>query len=249
MIASELLQGRVDAGGPGWHRYRLARWVICLTGGLITGAALWAGWQDRELAGSAVAVGLCGVLLLGVGSDRFLPARSASPYQAAAAGAGATAIPMRPVPLRVVVPLIIIGVIMLAAGIVLGVNLLRTGETTRGMAALIVPTVLGAGFAVAGGANLLRPARNPAPVLLTARGVGWPYAGKQQHLSWVDVALVEAWWIRLGPRPQIRANLILLRGHDGTVLAGFPTAKLATDPQVALDAIRRHLAEADATSK
>lgn len=202
MIASEFLKDTVDAGGPGWHRYRLARWLIFLTGGLITGAALWAGWQDRELAGSAAAVGLCGVLLLLVGSGRFLPARSASPYRTAAAGAGTTAIPMRPVPLRVVLPLIIIGVILLAGGIVLGVNLLRTGEIGRGMAALIVPTVVGAGLTLIGGLNLLRPARNPAPVLLTARGVAWPYAGKQQQLSWADVALVEPWWIRLRPQPS-----------------------------------------------
>lgn len=244
MIAPAVLPDKVAEGGPGWRTNRALRGVIAGLGALMVLAAVLTIVTGPEewIAGATVAAVGLWVLAAGMaGSGWLRQPGSSRPFRTTHDDEPATAIPCRPLPLLIVLPLALIGAVLLLGGMAGGAILLSSGDTGAGLLILIAPTLMGAVLLLLGAANLLPKSRSPEPLLLTTRGLGWVHAGQRHWTDWVDIAAVEQWWTRVGVRlPRLRANLVLLRSHDGEPLAAFYASRLDTDPQLALQTIEDH---------
>ena len=231
----------MEAGGsPGWSRLR-RNWLVHASGLLLGLGALLAGvlalldqeWK-RGFLYSVLAVGLLALA--------YPLRRKVWPVERVVhEGAPALAVPMRAIPFRLAAVLTVVGLLVLAGGVLGGVDELRDGNVA-GVVPLLFGLAAGTAIAGLGAVNLAGPARRPKPLLINADGVTWWLARLPQLVRWEDITGIDEWSRPMGIGLfNPRANYIAIRTREGVTPGWVDNRLVAAEPAAVRDLLRHYL--------
>ena len=156
-------------------------------------------------------------------------------------GAPALAVPMRAIPFRLAAVLTVVGLLVLAGGVLGGVDELGDGNVA-GVVPLLFGLAAGTAIAGLGAVNLAGPARRPKPLLINADGVTWWLARLPQLVRWEDITGIDEWSRPMGIGLfNPRANYIAIRTREGVTPGWVDNRLVAAEPAAVRDLLRHYL--------
>ena len=228
------------SGSPGWSRQRRGR-LLNAVGVLIGLGALIAGLLALTEASWKRGIAYTGFGLIVLALAWPVRRRLWPVERVVHEGAPALAVPMRAIPLRVAIVLTVVGVLVLAGGVLGGVDLLREGDVA-GVVPLLFGMLAGLAIGALGAVNLAGPARNPKPLLISEQGVTWWLARLPQLVRWEDITSIDEWSKPIGVNLlNPRTNYIAIRAREGVVPGWVDNRLVAGDPAAVRDLLRHYL--------